>query len=321
MRGFRSLRALLTAVAAGSVAGCVPSPYLSVPDPGLDKHLEELSTDARTLGRTPEETLYLEARAFDLYRPRMDQLFPTPQSAIRSCLTEVGFGWIAPLVGGDLGVYELRRRTPIGAAQFYEEFLRRSPERPLAPRALYRLGWTYRNVMIGTWIFGGQFEKSSDDAFKELERRFPESPEATLAPFARHAPSVDPFWIEVLSGVIPGAGQIYCGETKNGLGRFALGGIVGLTFLASARSLLDVSGSNVTVRKNQGRSVLLLIASFFGIQLVWSSSVWDAERSALAYNEGIEEEFERRHPLPSIDPHARPIQPVPPPPSLAPTPP
>jgi len=270
------------------LSGCAPSPYLIPGDAKLESALANLP---RPETQTLDETLFLEAQAFEAYRPDVGPILPTPQMALQGCLFIIpGMGPFSGFVGGDLGSYEIRRRAYVAAAQFYEELLRRSPESPLAARSLFRLGWCYRNALIGSYLFGGSFRRGSREVFAELSMRYPDSPEGKLVSDARHVPVVNPFWMKVFSGVIPGAGQWYCGETKNGWIRFGA--------INASALVLGVGAVGLAHGANPFLSGALALLGFVAVDVTWTSSMYDAERAAFDYNERIEEEFHRRHPLP-----------------------
>jgi len=169
-----------------------------------------------------------------------------------------------------------------GAAQLYEAFLERYPGSRLRALALYRLGWAYR------CRYTEGFSRGSSETLAQLEQEFPHSPLARLVPDVRATPwkSQD---TAALWSLLPGAGQIYVGETGNGLARLT----VASAFAALAIVPLVVLVKNHSV---EWLPIVLSTAGFVGLQVSYTAALQDAQRGVLNFNEREEATFLAAHP-------------------------
>jgi Tetratricopeptide repeat len=117
------------------------------------------------------------------------------------------------------------------AIRLYRELMRQFPASIVAERAAYLIGWGY--VQLRRW-------SEAYEAFSQVETtsRYRESAErlaAMLHPFPG-LPQRSPTVARILSTVVPGAGQIYTGNTVDGLIGLGLHGamIAGMTGAAMA---------------------------------------------------------------------------------------
>jgi hypothetical protein len=186
-----------------------------------------------------------------------------------------------------LDLYSLRLKTYDGAIQLWETLLARDPSTPLRPLALYRLGWAYRTSLASG------LPRGSDPAFDEILARHAASPLAPLAAEARRAP-----WKSQGTAtawpLLPGAGQIYAGELRNGAVRLAIAAV--------AAGMVVVLSVIVYERRDDlawRHDWPLLVTGIVNAILVttdYSSSYQDALRAVLEDNERSEVEFEDHHP-------------------------
>ena len=176
----------------------------------------------------------------------------------------------------------MRYRSSDSAVQLWESLLVRSPQTTLKPLTLYRLGWAYRNV-------GAQgLPRSSKEAFDELIR---EQPDSSLAGFARQAKDVP--WKSkdsaAIRSVIPGLGQLYAGETGNGLVRL---GVAAVALAAVAIPTYHAAhGGHTSTLGVAGGIAGLIVLSFD-----YTSSYEDALRAVIQWNERAEAAFNRTYP-------------------------
>ena len=117
------------------------------------------------------------------------------------------------------------------AIRLYRELMRQYPGSIVAERAAYRIGWSY--VQLRRW-------PEAYEAFSQVDTtsRYRESAErlaAMLHP-PPDLPQRSPTVARILSTVLPGAGQIYTGNTLDGLIGIGLHGamIAGMTGAATA---------------------------------------------------------------------------------------
>jgi len=228
-----------------------------------------------------ERTLFMQAESFYRYR----FLPPEPSKAkylaeAAAAITDFpGFQSLA----GSLDLEDLRFRAPDSAVQLWETLLELHPQTRLRPLTLYRLGWAYRSV--GTQ---GLPRSSPDDAFDELIDAQPGSP---LAAFAREAKTIP--WkskeTAAFRSLVPGFGQFYLGETRNGLLRL---GIAAAALLAVAAPLYDAAHGGHTSSWDVAAGVGGLIVLTFD----FTSSYEDAMRGVVRWNERSESAFDLANP-------------------------
>jgi len=233
-----------------------------------------------------ERNLFLQGESF--YRYRFE---PPPKGAGpylaegAAALTDFpGFQALA----GSLDLQDLRYRSNDSAVQLWETLLIRYPATNLKSLTLYRLGWAYRNTGIR-----GLPRASPDSAFDQLIKEDPDSPLSTLAHEAKSI-SWKSKTTATQSSMIPGLGQMYVGETRNGLIRLGIA-VVSLAAVIAPVYVAAHRNSHLTWRRDWP-----LIASGFGGLIIlsfdYTSSYEDAMRGVVQWNERAEDEFNHLHP-------------------------
>lgn len=273
---------LLTCVA------CTPSALLRPDDASfhtahreLTRSVEATQPAASAEPPAPDTVLWLQAESFYRYRFDLDTPRSTGSYVAQLAAAATDF---APLLvaASEEGMMDLRLHAYDGAAQLYEELLARYPDSRYRPLALYRLGWAYRSTLTEG------FPRDSARALEQLQREYPDAPVAVLVPQLQDVPWKSQNTASVLS-LIPGAGQMYVGETANGLARlglslgFAALAVVPLVSLAQERHLRWVP-------------IILSTAGFAGLQVSYTAAYQDAQRAVLQFNERQEAAFAASHP-------------------------
>jgi len=265
------------AAAALLAAGCAPSPLLrpddatfAAADVRFAAVSESILGQAGPRKLDAQEALFLRAEALYDYRFALTRGGTASSYLAQLAAAATDFAPFT-VVAASGGLFELRLRAYDGAAQLYEAFLERYPSSRLRPLALYRLGWAYRSR------YTEGFPRGPDEALAQLEREFPHSPLATLVPDARATPwkSQD---TAALWSLLPGAGQIYVGETGNGLARLTI---------ASAFAALAIVPLVVLVKNHsvEWLPIVLSTAGFIGLQVSYTAALQDAQRGVLNFNE------------------------------------
>jgi hypothetical protein len=228
-----------------------------------------------------ERSLFMQAEGFYQYR------FLPPEKSTGKYFAEAaaaitdfpGFQSLA----GSLDMEDLRFRAPDSAVQIWETLLELYPQTKLRPLTLYRLGWAYRNVGAQ-----GLPRSSPSEAFDELIN---EQPSSSLAAFAKEAKTIP--WkskeTAAIRSLIPGLGQMYLGESRNGLVRL---GIAVASFLAAAAPVYAAAhgGHNSSLDVAAGIGGLIVLSFDF------TSSYEDTMHGVVRWNERVESEFNRAHP-------------------------
>ena len=227
-----------------------------------------------------ERSLFLQAEGFYRYR------FLRPERSTGKYLAEAaaaitdfpGFQSLA----GSLDLEDLRFRAPDSAVQIWETLLELHPQTKLRPLTLYRLGWAYRSV-------GAQgLPRTSPEAFDELIK---EQPNSSLAAFAKEAKTIP--WkskeTAAVRSLIPGFGQMYLGETRNGLVRL---GIAVAALLSVAAPVYAAAHGHHTSSLDVAAGVVGLIVLSFD----FTSSYDDTMRGVVLWNERAESEFNLANP-------------------------
>ena len=276
-------------VLAALACGCGGSALIRGDDVAYRRSLEHFKRTrqmvAASLAPDDDQAMFLQAEGLFRYR------FAPPGKSFGSYLAQAAASAtdlpVLDSLAGALDLYSLRLRTYDGAVQLWETLLARDPATPLGPLARYRLGWAYRNSIASG------LPRDSDQAFDALVASDPGSPLAPLAAAARRAPwkSMDraTAW-----SIVPGLGQIYAGEIKNGSVRLAIAVV--------AAGMVVVPGIVAFERRDDlswHRDWPLLVTSIAGAIIVttdYSSSYQDALRAVLEYNERSEAAFEDAHP-------------------------
>lgn len=280
---------LATLAIASLLASCGQSALIRGDDAVYRRALDRLKRSrqlvAGSLAPEDDQVIFLQAEGLFRYR------FAPPGKSFGSYLAQTAASAIdLPVLdslAGALDLYSLRLRTNDGAVQLWETLLARSPTTPLRPLALYRLGWAYRNSLASG------LPGTSDLAFDELIAKHASSALAPLAVLARRVPWKSPATATAWS-IVPGLGQIYAGETRNG--------IVRLSIALAATSMIAVPAALAYERRGElswGHDWPLLVTGIAGAIILtsdYSSSYQDALRAALDYNERSEAQFEDQHP-------------------------
>ena len=223
-----------------------------------------------------ERSLFMQAEGFYQYR------FLPPEKSTAKYFAEAaaaitdfpGFQSLA----GALDMEDLRFRAPDSAVQIWETLLDLHPQTKLRPLTLYRLGWAYRNVGAQ-----GLPRSSPDDAFDELIK---DQPSSSLAAFAKQAKTTP--WkskdTAAVRSLIPGLGQMYLGETRNGLVR--LGIAVASLLVAAAPVYAAAHGGH-----NSSLDVAAGVVGLIVLSFDFTSSYEDTMRGVVRWNERVESEF------------------------------
>lgn len=272
------LASLLNACASSSALIRQGDPSFTEAQQRLERTTQEVDALRPPL---PERTLFLQAESF--YRYRFEPLPPGMASYAAEAAAAITDFPAFQSLAGSLDMLDLRYRAPDSAVQLWETLLKRYPQTRLRPLTLYRLGWAYRNVGAN-----GLPRSSPDSAFDDLIK---EQPTTALAQYAKEAESVP--WksksTAATRSLIPGLGQMYVGDTRNGLLR------LGIAVLALAAVAVPTY-----VATHHGSNNLGLVALGFGGLVVLSfdftSSYEDALRGVVRWNERAESEFNRAHP-------------------------
>jgi hypothetical protein len=267
------------------VAGCGGSVLIARDDPGYRRAIAHYQRTrqlvAAALAPDEDQAIFLQAEGLFRYR------FAPPGRSVGSYLAQAAASLIdLPVLeslAGSLDLYSLRLRANDGAVQLWETLLERSPSSPLRPLALYRLGWAYRSAIASG------FPGSADGAFDELVAKHADSPLAAVATAAK-AVTWKSQGTATAWSIVPGFGQIYAGETGNGVVRFGVA-------LAAATAL--IVPSVLAYRRGRelsfGHDWPLLAVAIGGATVLaidYSSSYADAQRAVLELNEAREAAFE-----------------------------
>jgi hypothetical protein len=275
--GMMLIGGLLTACSANSV-------LIRQDDQTFFKAQQQLQRTEKTVDafkpEPAERSLFLQAEGFYRYR------FLPPEQSTGKYLAEAaaaitdfpGFQSLA----GSLDLQDLRFRAPDSAVQIWETLLELHPQTKLRPLILYRLGWAYRSV-------GAQgLPRTSPEAFNELIK---EQPNSSLAAFAKEAKTVP--WkskeTAAFRSLIPGFGQMYLGETRNGLVR--LGIAIASLIMVAAPVYAAAHGHHISSLDVTASVVGLIVLSFD-----FTSSYDDSMHGVVLWNERAESEFNLANP-------------------------
>jgi hypothetical protein len=283
-------RGALVIVGAAAISACASVPLVHPTDPILDRaqrNLARTTALAAASGAPPaDQVLFLQAEG--LYRYRFQ---PPPRTFASSLAVAAAAATDFPAfqaLAGALDLLELRLRAYDGAVHLWETLLLRSPSSPLRPLTLYRLGWAYRNAAVS-----GLPRASGDEAWTLLAQEQPQGELTRLAVEARRTPwkskSAATAW-----SALPGAGQIYVGETLNGVIRLSIG-VVSLAAIAVP--------AYVAYQRRQdlgwSRDWPLLVTGLAGLIVLsvdYTTAYQDAIRGVVEHNERVEAAFEAAHP-------------------------
>ncbi len=233
--------------------------------------------------------MFLQAEA--LYRYR----FEPPTRSYGGYLAEgaaAAFDFPAfQSVAASLDLFDLRLKANDGAIQIWETLLARYPRTTLRPLTLYRLGWAYRSK-----ITAGFPRNEPNELFQALQQEYPTSPLAPLAAeaerVARKSQDTATRW-----SIIPGAGQIYAGETGNGLTRVGIA-LVGAALVIVPSILAAVKASrNEDISTGEGLVYAgVAVGGLVVLSIDYTLAYQDALRAVMQFNERQEMKFEDRHP-------------------------
>lgn len=264
-------------------AACAASPLIRTSDPefvAAERALTETSARVqRDAGSPAEAALFLQAESFYRYRYAL-RLHDSRAYALQTLAAATDFAPIAAAASGN-GISDLRLTAYDGAAQLYEAHLALYPRGRLAPLSLWRLGWTYRAAQ------GDGFPRQSDEAFGDLIRRR----DAELAPLSAEALAT-PFRSQDTAmglSLLPGLGQIYAGETLNGVVRM----IVAVGFAAMLALPLIAAAHQDSLGWTR---IAVSTAGLIGLQVSYTTAYQDAQRAALEFDEREEAAFAAAHP-------------------------
>jgi hypothetical protein len=248
----------------------------------IDRYQRARRLVTESLAPDEDQAIFLQAEG--LYRYR----FARPARSFGSYLAQGASAVVAlpalDSLAGSLDLFSLRLKTYDGAVHLWETLLARSPKTPLRALALYRLGWAYRNSIASG------FPRSSDKAFDAIV-----ADRGELAPLAVAAKRVKrksqgraTAW-----SIVPGLGQMYVGEYKNGAVRLAIALAAAAAITVPAVIAIERHGLDFS------RDWPFLLTGIVGATVLvidYSSSYNDAMRGVLEYNERREREFEDAHP-------------------------
>lgn len=264
------------------LAGCAHSPLIRPDDAEFHAAQARLSSteeSARANAPADERASFLQAESFYRYRWSL-HLHDSRSYALQIVAATLDFGPFSAAASNN-GVSDLRLLAYDGAAQLYEAHLARFPEGKLAPLALWRLGWAYRAAQSES------FPRGSDEVFGHLTK----SGDPLLSPLAAEALRTP--WksqdTAVALSIVPGLGQIYAGETANGVVRLVLA--AGFAALFAAPLIVAARQDSYTWQRLTASTL-----GFIGLQVVYTTSYQDAQRAALEYDERAEAAFMAAHP-------------------------
>jgi hypothetical protein len=271
------------------LVGCGGSVLIPKEDTTYRRAIEHYQRTRRlvdaSLAPADDQAMFMQAEALFRYR------FEFPHRSAGAVIAELAASAtdlpMFEALAGSLDLSELRLRTSDGAIQLWETLLARSPNSPLRPLTLYRLGWAYRNNMVSGFV------GDSDVVFDALVRLYPTSPLAPLAKAARKtewkSPKVASAW-----SILPGAGQIYAGEYGSGAIRLGIAAIGATAVIAPAVLAYEHNGD-----LTWNHDWPLLVTGIVGATVLaidYTNSYRNALRAALEFNERQEADFEAAHP-------------------------
>ncbi len=233
-----------------------------------------------------DRALFLQAESF--YRYRFE---PPPRGVLGNIVQAAAVAVELPMlqaVAGSLDILDLRLRTYDGAVHLWESMLLHNPQTVLRPLTLYRLGWAYRSSGVS-----GFPRDSGDEAFDELIRLAPATPLGALALQARAVPWKSKEAATAWS-IVPGLGQIYVGEPRNGVVRLALA-LASAAMVAAPAAIAYQRRDDLT----WNRDWPLLATAFGGLILLsidYTTAYQDALRGVVQWNERAEATFDEWHP-------------------------
>lgn len=233
---------------------------------------------------TNERAAFMQAEGFFRYRYAMNRSGKALSAEALASATDLPMFQSA---AGSLDLQAMRVEGADAATQLWEGFLRRYPNSELKALTKYRLGWSYRSVGIEG------LPGSTENAFADLVNCETPEPIRSAAIAARTYPWKSKGTASTLS-LIPGAGQLYLGETASGIVRLAVAAVSAAAVIVPAVIGAE-RGSDLTWRHDWP----LLLSSGLGVivlSLDYTLSYEDALRGVIRFNERQELRFEQSHP-------------------------
>lgn len=273
------------------LSACSTSALIQKNDPAFSEAQQRLERTAKMVDElkspSPERTLFLQAESFYRYR------YEPPPRGAASYIAE-GAAAITDFPGfqslaGSFDLFDLRYRAPDSAVQLWESLLTHYPQTTLKPFTLYRLGWAYRSVGAK-----GLPRQSPDTAFDELIK---DQPASTLAALAQEAKTVP--WkskkTATARSLTPGLGQMYVGETRNGLIRL---GVAIAALVAVVVPIYTAAHGGDELTWNHDWPLLATgVGGLIVLSFDYTSSYEDVMRGVVQWNERAEADFNRTHPM------------------------
>ena len=273
------------------VSGCAtPSVLISADDSIFAQAQQRLERTVALVEETKapfaERVLFVQAEGF--YRYRYEPPTRSGAAYLAEAAASITDFPAFQSLAGSLSLLDLRLRAPDSAIQLWETLLTRYPQTTLRPLALYRLGWAYRNASAE-----GLPRKSPDQAFDDVIKEQVGTPIALIASEAKNVPWKSKSTAASRS-LLPGLGQIYVGETKNGVIRLS---IAAAAAIAVAVPILIAANRD---RESTWSKDWPLLATGLGGLIVlsfdYTSSYEDAMRGVVQWNERAEAAFNNSHP-------------------------
>jgi hypothetical protein len=270
-----------------ALGACSHSLLIPKSDPTYRRAIEHYQRTrqmvAASFAPDEDQAMFMQAEALFRYRFTQRRSTGAVFAELAASATDLP---MLEAVAGSLDLFELRIKTSDGAIQLWETLLERDPHTSLRALTLYRLGWAYRNHVVTGFV------GSSDVVFDALTKEFPGSELGGLAAAAKRVPYKSPTTATGWS-ILPGAGQIYAGETRNGIVRLSVAAAAATAVIVP--SVIAYERDNLNFRDDWP----LLLTGIIGATVLavdYTNSYNDALRAVLEYNERSERAFEDEHP-------------------------
>jgi hypothetical protein len=272
----------LTACSTTSVLIKPDDPTFADTQSRMQRMLQDMQKSEAT---DADKSLFIQAESFYRYRfepPRRNKLEYLAEAA--AAITDFpAFQSLA----GSLSLLDMRLRATDSAVQLWETLLTDHPETKLRPLTLYRLGWAYRTVGAS-----GLPRENPDDALDTLIRENPSSKLSLLATDAKQVPWKSKSTAAGRS-LLPGLGQLYVGETKNGIIRLS---VAAAAASAVAIPFIIATQGNRTLEWNKDWPLLVTgLTGLIVLSFDYTSSYEDAMRGVVQFNEQAESKFNIEH--------------------------
>jgi hypothetical protein len=273
-----------------NIVACAPTSVLIKPDDQTflesQKRMEHTISDVQQIDATgSEKALFLEAESFYRYR------FEPPKRNTSAYLAEAAaaitdFPAFQSLAGS-LNLLDMRLRASDSAVQLWETLLAHHPDTKLRPLTIYRLGWAYRYAGAE-----GLPRESPNEAFDFLIKESPNSKLASLAIEAKEVPWKSKKTAATRS-LLPGLGQLYVGETKNGVIRLS---VAVASAIAIAVPLYIATRGDRELKWDKDWPLLATgLGGLIVLSFDYTSSYEDAMRGVIQWNERAESKFNSTH--------------------------